>query len=841
MNPSMRTIRNFIVTNLFAFVPLLWAALGWMPDQVKIQWRGNPPPSPATILADGMVLQGELYGAWSEGTVWRFYLREGMTWKELAFRLPPGTGSGAIGRIDLQKWKLFCLGKTGTNLVPTEGVENGWHFANPRFESIGFASRSGAFGLFALEVLLLGLSWLFAKYHREEKWKTLWAPVCLVALALAALMQVALPIQSYLANQSAYPFTFGALAGALAVRFAWTFAICAVAIGLLGRCFGRWVLGAVLAFAVCVYLESGILSAGLPDLNGDWWFFQNRTRAMWDAAVWAGVFVSFALLHPLLKRHYGLVSTCLMVMTAASMFDVNHEEKADTSKLLVHDFVPVETVIRSVTYSTNRNVLVFVLDSLEREQAHAIMEDPGAGPGLREKFRGFVEYADNVGVGNRSELAVANLFTGKYVESATGLANYHVSLFEQESVLADYLANGASVYLGSEALGYGYTNRKGEEGKGQTDEAWTLQEISRLRWIPFCAKFRCGRIMELSKRRSSGIWLERVVYPILAKRAEAIDAETTFLFVHTGGVHFPVQWNRYGEELPVPNDTFGGIVEAGIYVLGLLGDLFDVYREHGIYDNSLILVMADHGNHGHGPDSPGGLPGIAKPFLWIKPAMSQHDFQTSTIPTSHSRVSALLEKALENTFGDDGIRKVLSCPNRLYRELHGSSRHDWWVDSDGHVTTEVTEMEKAAHGIRPLEEGHMYSFDLKGPHADELADIALVDFSLRFWPRWAPNTPQVKIQFKVPDPKRTWQVRLEVLPWMWGPYETQENRPDACFKFWVEGQEKNAVEVLAGTSASILLKGVTADPAGWISIVGEHDDGIRSICRLTTLQLNSSK
>lgn len=347
--------------------------------------------------------------------------------------------------------------------------------------------------------------------------------------------------------------------------------------------------------------------------------------------------------------------------------------------------------------------------------------------------------------------------------------------------------------------------------------------------------------MELSKRRSGGIWLESVVYPILAKRTEAIDAGRTFLFVHTGGVHFPVQWNRYGEELPVPNDTFGGIVEAGIYVLGLLGDLFDVYREHGIYDNSLILVLADHGNHGHGPDMPGGLPGIAKPFLWVKPAMSQHEFQTSTSPTSHSRVSALLEKALENTLGDDGVREVLSCPNRLYRELHGSSRHDWWVDSDSHVTMEVTEMEKAAHGIHPLEEGHMYSFDLKGPHADELADIALVNFSLRFWPRWAPDTPQVTIQFKVPDPKRTWQVMLEVLPWMWGPYETQENRPDACFKFWVEGQEENALEVSAGTSAPILLKGVTADPDGWISIVGERDDGIRTICRLTTLQLNSSK
>ena len=63
----------------------------------------------------------------------------------------------------------------------------------------------------------------------------------------------------------------------------------------------------------------------------------------------------------------------------------------------MNDFSPIETVIRSVTYSTNRNVMVFVIDSLEREQAHAIMEDAEAGPELREKFRGFTEFTNNVG------------------------------------------------------------------------------------------------------------------------------------------------------------------------------------------------------------------------------------------------------------------------------------------------------------------------------------------------------------------------------------------------------------------------------------------------------------
>ena len=56
-------------------LPLLWAGFGWMPAQVKMEMKGGEAPA---IVADGTVLHGEEYGAWGEGTAWRFYLREGM-------------------------------------------------------------------------------------------------------------------------------------------------------------------------------------------------------------------------------------------------------------------------------------------------------------------------------------------------------------------------------------------------------------------------------------------------------------------------------------------------------------------------------------------------------------------------------------------------------------------------------------------------------------------------------------------------------------------------------------------------------------------------------------------
>ena len=58
------------------------------------------------------------------------------------------------------------------------------------------------------------------------------------------------------------------------------------------RLFGRWVLSLVFAFAVCAYLESGILSAGLPSLKGKLTLYTDLARGLKDAAVWAGVFAA---------------------------------------------------------------------------------------------------------------------------------------------------------------------------------------------------------------------------------------------------------------------------------------------------------------------------------------------------------------------------------------------------------------------------------------------------------------------------------------------------------------------------------------------------------------------
>lgn len=851
MNLAKRTLRNFLVANLCALVPLWVVAFGWMPDQVKVYMRSSS-SEPVFIVANGSALFGEDYGTWAEGRIWRFYLREGMAWPNLAFRLPKGSSEESVGHIELQKWKLLSLGKPGTELEKAETGDHDYHYPTPRFKRIGFASKKIGLGLSGLECFLFALSWLFARRHREEHWRTLLPSVLGVSLALTLLMQVALPIQSYIANKSSFPFTLTALCVAVSARFALLFVWDTLALFLLTHCFGRWILAPVFAFTVCAYLESGILAAGQPSLNGDWTYFANGTQSSWNAVVWGGVFLLVFALHRWLKKWYGVASFCIMAMVAASMLDVRPEQKADASKLMVNDFSPIETVIRSVTYSSDRNVMVFVIDSLEREQAHAIMEDPEAGPVLRDKFRGFTEYVDNVGTANASEFGVANLFTGKYPETALGFPAYFVSVYSTDSALHDFLREEATVYVGTSALGYGYTNHRRSVEEGATSRerqvfngdgnSWGMAEICRFRWIPFGAKWRYAHIVELGKMQNSGFTKEWVAYSWLQNATVHSDERMTFLFLHTDGVHVPIQRDRNGNYLATSDDTDNGAIEMGIYVLKELGRLFDSYREKGIYDKSMIVVLADHGNHVHGPSSDScDLPGIARPFLWVKPIGSHHDFATSHVPTSHARIAALLKESSRRNLREGEIEQILQEEERLFRIAFGAgTRRDWWVKRDGNVSIEEGLLDMVpVDKIHPLQLGHVYSFDLRRASAGELEDIQLPKFFLRFFPRWFADTQDVGIVFKVPDAHARYDVRIKLVPWLWELSETVDNAPGACFRFRQEGETGEWAEGRTGDAVEIMLRGLVPDDSGMIRLVGKRDEGIRSVARLVEMEVSA--
>lgn len=836
----LKTIRNFFVVNICFLVPFWWALFGWMPDQAKIYMRGQE--GPGAIVARGLSLLGEDNGPWREGRIYRFYLCGGMKWKDLVFQLPGETGAAAVDRIELQKWKLLALGKSGRGLMASGERPAEYVFQNPRFERLGVAWGKVSLGFGVLEIILLGVSWWSAKRGREEARKNLWPSVLGMALVLTLLMQVALPMQSYLANRAAYSFSVEELGGAVALRFAWMSVLTIAALGLLVRYFGSWVLGMTFAFAICVYLESGILSNGLERLNGDIFLLQNRMRALWDATVWIGVFALMAVSHGVLRKHYGFASMCLLAMVAASMLDTKRAELADKSRLIVDDFVSFDTVIQNVAYSTNRNVLVFILDSMEREQAHDIMEDSEIGAKLREQFRGFTEYTNNVGASTQTLTAVPNLLTGRYPDDTIPLMDYSWSGYGKDSALATFLATGHDAYLTTPGLGCGYASTRRGGGKdtgsvpvlnrvGNDGRAWSVLDFTRWRWLPFGAKASCSWLVEMNNHEAG--LREWATYPALAKAEFDDNSIGVFMLIHTEGVHVPVMFNRHGEMLPTENRSYRGAVEQGAFVLGCLADLMDAYRRMGIYDKSLILVLGDHGvlgdlGGGGGDEGPGRLTRNARPFLWVKPMESQHGFVSSDLPTSHAQVADLLKASANDLLSESEIQEMLQADRRVYRQMSllGTEWTDWIVDRDGVVSVQrKSGTSNLGKTKPPLQCGRLYSLNwrvLKNTNPE----LTFIGADVSGYPCMLRGTHSISIQFRPPETGKTYALKL-------GLYDGE----GGTLRFHNEAFGTDWKEFPVQSHGVIVLRNLKSDAEGLIKVTCERGSAPEVDVAFTTVLL----
>ena len=840
-----RVLANFIIVNICGLFPILWVGFGWMPDQVKIYMRGTE-ELPGAIVTDGTALLAEDYGLWANGRLFRFYMRGWMDWKGLSFRFPGKTGTQSVDRIVLEKWKLVALGKAGSELKKKEGTADEYIFDNPRFDTVGLARGKVTWTLGVVELMLLGMSWVAARRH-PEAWKSLWPSVVCMALVATTLMEVVLPIQSYLANRIDYPFSPNSLVAPISVRFVLAGMLSIVSIGLLTRCFGRWILGVVFAFSICVYLESGILSNGLASLNGDILFLLNRTRMLWDALVWCGVFVLVMGLHSFLRSRYVMASLCLAVMVAASMLDTRREKVADKSQLIVEGFVPCDTVIQNVVYSTNHNVMVFILDSLEREQAHAIMNDSEAGAQLRNSFRGFTEYTNNVGALPNTVLAVPNMLTGHYPDGLEDMVDYVWSCYGENSALRNQLEAGHDVFITTPALHCGYASRRDEtreSGKptmsslditGNGGTTWSIRDFSRWRWMPFCTKASCAGLTMIAS--GSGEQRECGIYPILSQGKIDSTSSGTFLFVHTDGIHYPISQNRHGEMLATSDDSDHAAIELGIFLMNTLADLMEKYREMGIYDQSTILVLGDHGNHGREQNfrdrQEGRIPRNGRPCLWVKPAWSDHEFATSSLPTSHAKLADFFKRLAKGPLSEDETNEVLLSDKRVFRliGLWGASWTDWVVDANGTFTKLDQQRSLDSETLkRPLKCGRHYPLQMRDATVKIDADFSFMTDEGGGGPILWRHSQRLTIDLLVPDASKKYALHL----WLF-------DSKGGIIRFRDGATEAAGIEVSVEPSKEIVVRGLTASPSGVARVICERVSGPNVDVAFNTLMLEEDK
>jgi hypothetical protein len=515
------------------------------------------------------------------------------------------------------------------------GAPRSWRDFAGRVRPVAFSALLGPFVL-----CLLGPHTIYAANRREFG-----VPLGELApwlLAVAALCAVLL-------------LAAGALLALLSERLARACAALLFGLGIL-----LWIQGNVLVS------DYGLLNGETLDLSLHAWRMPFEV-GVWTGAIALAVFLArqVAVVAPLATTVFLGLQAILLLAPLASPTPADEVDVPRWSQ-------PPEGIFE---LSRTKNVIHIVLDGFPSEVFASLMEEEG--PFLDAAFDGFVFFRDHLGAFPTTRASMPAMLTGAAYRNETPFDVFEDTASEH-SVFAAFSRNGYGVHsitfhsiehppaslpgaepvvrftiptpYGTRADYVAFTTAQlldlslfrhlphGLKSWIYNEEAWLVQ-----RW--FSAS---GQAVHNARPSNHVAFLED-----FADRVTVTQDWPVYKFIHVAVPHPPIVLDADCSFLGPTRLNWHSYASQARCGLQSVRRLLDRLKALSVYDDSLVLLTADHGwrvTRGDGPlkgvTSPAGsLDGIAPsamPLLAIKPPGSSGPVRTSLAPTSITDIPATL-------------------------------------------------------------------------------------------------------------------------------------------------------------------------------------------------------
>ena len=481
--------------------------------------------------------------------------------------------------------------------------------------------------------------------RRGERKRAGIVPGLVCAFTLCVLLFVYAPFELYLTNQLEFWFTAGQLVKPAAVLFIGCFAL--LALLLLGaRKLGEKVYTAVLALLwlvlLCTWIQGSYLVFDLPAMNGEpvWWGGFPLDRAM-SIGLWvvlgAVVFVLAKKLGPGRFAKvvlFGSAALCLLLtLTLGGLFL--------TTDLAAKERAFICTDEDEFVYSTDENFLILVLDAVD---GSAFADVLARDPAYPEIFSDFTCYTNAMGGYPFSKCSIPLILTGERYEAEQDFLDYERQALLDSPLLTRAAREGWSRRLYTDDPALLASVEEGDFANLSADQPTfgslghsckLVLKMMLIKHAPWDLKFLGydlpGRLREHVVYGGGGAqyfdWSDLLFYRHLQGEAPIrTAAEKQFKYLHLEGAHQP---HVYDKDLNVLDDSpYRDVIEGNVTMLRLL---FQRMKEAGVYDNTVIVLLSDHGSS-NGKD----LDTLNQhTMLLIKGKNEHHAFRTDDAPVSY--------------------------------------------------------------------------------------------------------------------------------------------------------------------------------------------------------------
>ena len=422
---------------------------------------------------------------------------------------------------------------------------------------------------------------------------------------------------------------------------------------------------------IILWVEGAFLSMDLPSITGEPDLFKSKQRFIFDSAVWLLFFVVFLSLWRRFARFifHGFIALCLLLGAGLGDAAISREDKIPVA-------VGHKTVLENISFHPRENVITILADGFPSDVAEYILSND---PELSLEFDGFLFFRNNLATGGQTTWAIPAMLQGSVYEGGDYRTFAERVFSAPDSLIRNFNSFGYNIFISSNVARFcvvmddhGYLT-----GAIAVDFSLPLYLQISFRFLPYAFKWKLESILTNMITGStdnhnyagsdSTVYKEYLI-PALSRKS----VRPTVHFHHLRGVHIPFKTDGRGNPLPKADSiTETGLFAQSEWVLKCFADFLRALKRQGLYDDAVIVLIADHG------DPLGRRKGKLKtyeiPLFMVKPSKYNGGLIYSDVPFSNAYLThflrmlhnnpADLEKFLQNLPME---RKIFSQPDKLF-------------------------------------------------------------------------------------------------------------------------------------------------------------------------------
>jgi len=429
------------------------------------------------------------------------------------------------------------------------------------------------------------------------------------------------------------------------------------------------------ALGVLTWLQGSILVWDYGALDGrsiSW--MSGAWRGVLDLGIWITVLAVASRKHELLRKTFIAAAVATFAIQAVN---------ATTMVIGLSGELPVRSAAAPQNpdalfgFSAERNVVHIVMDGFQTDIFQGILAAEG-GEAIKHELQGFTLFEQNLGVYPYTQLTVPALLTGELHRNEVPVNEFVTDTLQGQTVLGAAMDAGYEVDIASQVAlvnAYGQARHTNvyaitpsdddDDGMKALAESARLLDLALFRVVPHFIKALVHRDelwvfqarVSSEEYRHMQYFLDLSFLRQLSERMTADRDAPVYKMIHVMLAHQPTVGNarcEYDGRRPTNRDNVAEQASCGWdHVIAVLQRM----KALGIYDNSLIVLMADHGawvpveGLRDASDEEGQVNAttvaMAIPVLAIKPPAAIGALKSSDVPTSIVDVPATIADILE--------------------------------------------------------------------------------------------------------------------------------------------------------------------------------------------------